>query len=118
MQQAYIASLVKGANLPQNAIVTIINAVRRNRRNMLDATTVTTKALASEYIDQLKIRKNEISDEQWDVLRLEGYDVDGADPFSLPKTKTEFRAMLEAIAVEREQACGRLSTHMCPNTRL
>lgn len=40
MQQAYIASLVKGANLPQNAIVTIINAVRRNRRNMLDATTV------------------------------------------------------------------------------
>lgn len=83
-----------------------------------DATTVTTKALASEYIDQLKIRKNEISDEQWDVLRLEGYDVDGADPFSLPKTKTEFRAMLEAIAVEREQACGRLSTHMCPNTRL
>ena len=86
-----------------------------------DATTVTTKALASEYIDQLKIRKNEISDKQSRGMccGLRGTMLTArTDPFSLPKTKTEFRAMLEAIAVEREQACGRLSTHMCPHTRL
>ena len=47
MQQAYVASLVKGANLPQNALVTIVNAVRRSRRNMLDATTVTSSVQTS-----------------------------------------------------------------------